>query len=381
MGRELKPIYVCDKCGTTYYDRLQIRVFKDFIYDGEKEKTFIDKLGMDERMLCKGCTIIELDLETQPSQKVLDEVVEKISNDKEFWNKLDYSSELYEKINHNEHIMDEINSRHDETSNTLEYIIEEPTLEDLEKIITDNSWTAGVESKVGDIVEHFDGNTYEITDVYTQQDELRKEIIEKFKVPSAIIGPEFSEENISDIASKYKDGVDKIISEILDDKKEIIKDDLTVTYTPVQKDAPSVGEMEYLDDGKYLILFRIDTEEQESYLSRSYGHKKLEDLRECCGKPLIGIYVSTDKYINELKLLEPKEVQIINKVFMGIPNIINRVVILDANNDSLAYIPKEDFDLQIESLPIELPVIEEEIDDDGERDITAEFLEEESEYV
>ena len=67
---------------------------------------------------------------------------------------------------------------------------------------------------------------------------------------------------------------------------------------------------------------------------------------------------------------------------MGIPNIDKRIVFIDTDDKNLAYIEKIDFDLQIESYNIEVPKDPEENEESfEEKDVTYEFIGEESEYI
>ena len=305
MGRELKPIYVCDCCGTMYYDTSNVRVFTTPVYDGEKQVQYINKELLIDRMLCRNCILKELDLEfNEPYAKKL----------------------------------------------PVEF-----RTHSLQESIDDNELVTCKETECNVVVQEVDISTDEL---FTEHLDILKNIDLEI------------------------DRVNKILSE----PEEFIHENKEVEIhanISFKKDESPTEETDYLDDGKFLVLFKISNQQEEEKLAKFYN-QSLEKLRENCGKSLIGVYVSTDKYINNLKesTIITKEVQVINKIFMGIPNIDKRIVFIDTDDKNLAYIEKIDFDLQIESYNIEVPKDPEENEESfEEKDVTYEFIGEESEYI
>lgn len=83
---------------------------------------------------------------------------------------------------------------------------------------------------------------------------------------------------------------------------------------------------DFKPEGKYLVLYEIQSEEIESAFAVSHGYSDCEILRENYGGSLIGLFGSFGKYyINELpEGTENKEVDVINKIIFDVPNIIKK---------------------------------------------------------
>lgn len=107
----------------------------------------------------------------------------------------------------------------------------------------------------------------------------------------------------------------------------------------------TVSEENTFTNGKYLILYRIKNEEDENQLAQIYGYKDAEDLRKVCERSFIDVFISTDRYLNELPNgIKQFEREIINKVIFGIPNITVRQIYL--LNQDFGLIEKKDFDIE-----------------------------------
>jgi len=117
--------------------------------------------------------------------------------------------------------------------------------------------------------------------------------------------------------------------------------------------------IELLEDGEYLVLYQITNDEQEEYISKQYGHPDIQSLRDSYGGPLIGLYISSNGFINNIpKNLQLNVINVINKVIFGIPNVVIKNAFIQ---NGIAYILKQDFDLHIESIKISKPNVEEKI--------------------
>jgi len=140
-------------------------------------------------------------------------------------------------------------------------------------------------------------------------------------------------------------------------ESEIIKEEKPETTKDFFK-----NEIMSYDDGIYLILYKITNEEQEEYIAKLYGHKDANSLRETYGKSLIGLYISSDSFVNELPAkLKMKQIPVINKIIFGVPNVVEKDAYID---NEYAYIEKNKFNLNIEPALIktnnEIPITKKE---------------------
>lgn len=114
--------------------------------------------------------------------------------------------------------------------------------------------------------------------------------------------------------------------------------------------------------GKYVVLYKILTPENENEFAKRYNYKDIKTLRQ--GKyndSLIGLYYSRDGYIDNLNFgyeYRQETVKVVNKMFFGIPNIVNRDVYIFPEL-GIAVIEKEYFDDKIEPVRYIKPVVEE----------------------
>ncbi len=107
-----------------------------------------------------------------------------------------------------------------------------------------------------------------------------------------------------------------------------------------------IKEDELLLKGKYLVLYKIKDEQDEQNLAKMYGYQDVKSLRKNCEKSLIGIYISTDRYINDLpKNYKISNIELINQMSFGIPNIVKTEAYIISN--SFALVEKDKFKLKI----------------------------------
>ena len=125
------------------------------------------------------------------------------------------------------------------------------------------------------------------------------------------------------------------------------------------------------NEGRYLILQLINDENKEKHFAQSQGYDNIKDLRATCGKSLVGLYYSTNRFINDLDDAGPFDKQvntkIINKMFFGVPSIVERKIFI-YDNLEIALIEKELFEDKIEAIKYELPP-EPDIEIPSEREI------------
>lgn len=182
-----------------------------------------------------------------------------------------------------------------------------------------------------------------------------QEIVEKDEIIQQEIVEDETKHNV-DITDEEEDLEQEIIEELEkpypaeEYESETIVDNV---YIPVSGDL--------LETGKYLVLYKISNEEQEEYFAKKHKRKNADEFRKMYGSPLIGLYFSTNGYVNDLpKKTIIKSIKIVNKIIFDIPNVINKDCYLDTGDDSHAYIEKQYFDMQIEPIIIEPETIEEE---------------------
>ncbi len=112
----------------------------------------------------------------------------------------------------------------------------------------------------------------------------------------------------------------------------------------------------FQNTGDYLVLCQIKNSQIEEYFAKEKcGYENVTSLREACGKSLINNWFSTGKYISEKDINNSTNYssteKVINKIVFGIPNIVDRTIIIPKIENGYGYILKNDFDIQIESPP------------------------------
>ncbi len=168
-------------------------------------------------------------------------------------------------------------------------------------------------------------------------------------------------ENISIINRKLSSFENIIVSE------DSISNEIVEEVTPVSdlsEPEEIINEVEEIEEinepiegllgnlkGKYLILHQISNEDNENLFAKKYGYKDIQDLKSSCGtKSLLGVYYSTDRYFDLKDLKQPNNIEkakVINNMFFGVPNIVERPIIL-SDISGIAFIEKELFKDKIE---------------------------------
>jgi hypothetical protein len=189
----------------------------------------------------------------------------------------------------------------------------------------------------------------------------------------------FSEEiryKVEESSSEQNLDIVEFDENIFDEQpKETVQEEKTIqeTVQPIVSDAyMEIENNNFLEDGEFLVLYKIINEEQEDHLAQQYGYKNADEFRNMYGGSLIGLYISTNSYTNDL----PKggfidKIKLINKVVFGIPNVETKDCYMIKNDKlGLAYIDKNDFILQIESIDIKVPedpnIFDEELEESEE---------------
>lgn len=319
-----RPIYQCDGCSLEFEDPNKVRIFENQILNGDQTKQYIES-----GMFCLDCIPLALDFinKNPETVKIIDPI--KVLADKEEQFKKDYQK-IVNKLTNDKHIGAGIEEE-------LISIELRKTMKDVE-IIKD--WVRRHNQSSDPIFQismydqkdkHLDNSNYPAKSLLPEI-ELKEEIEQK--VFDTIISKEIDQETSQE-------------PEIINENNSEIQDD-TIDH---------IGE----ETGDYLILRLIDDEITEMRFAQKNNYKDLNELRATCGnKPLIGLYYSINRFVNDPNLdgeynenYKPT-IKIINKMFFGIPSIVERKVFM-YENFGIALIEKELFDDKIEAIKYEIP--------------------------
>jgi hypothetical protein len=331
MGIIFKAYYQCCGCGIEFDNPDKVRNFKGTVENGDRSKIFIQ----EEKMYCVDCLPLALDFENKCPEtvKIVAPEEQKLEQEKNT-NKI---SDLENKIiNINKQYLETLEFQQKEIKALSKKLI------NFEKSSSQKTSEQMVDDILREEARKFMGSVNE-----TIPDDWPK--------PNELIGKDESSETI--------------IGEVVSVNGEDIELETTLEEPEITKEIKdSETEQSVLGDsiplkafGKYLVLYEIKSEANESDLAKRCGHKDVKSLRETCGnKSLMGIYYSIDKFIDDLNEIgddyRQETVKVINKIFFGVPNVVERKAYIYPDY-GIGLIEKYIFDDKIE--PIEYVVPEE----------------------
>lgn len=281
MGRQTRPVYICDLCGTETLESRDVRKIIGNISDGEGQHNYIGPNFIKGKRTSPTFTDMEIDQTIGDTQvcsnmyclKCLPKAL-----------KLDETEQDRE-------VVDILKKRVETTS---------------DKLI----------------------------------DKAREELIIKQKEES-LIPDEDVDEDFEDTSQR----LDNILDDIDDDEEESIFDEEEEEEKPIIQPAKN---------GKYHVLGKIKDEEGEVLVAKFYQFNNVGDMRKEYGGPLIGIYATTGRYVDEIPEAEYTTIKVIVNAMMGIPNVAD----VDCYaNDTFAFVEKDDLD-ELMGKNIEADIVE-----------------------
>jgi len=317
-----KPLYQCEGCSETHEDPDKVRIFESIVKSGDESKQYI-KSGM----FCLSCIPLALDFENK-----VPETVQIVDPQKALADSENLFEEQYKKI------LDKLTQDNYVHFGTQEEHLTKLKLTELETDLAD------IKKRHNMIVDILNNISRDI-----KLNDTRLLAIE-----TVILAPEFKETSKTFVEKQESINSlthDDELTETYVDHITSTKDSQTTSQEPettTENINSETEEDEFGEDhGRYLILKLIDNEVTERKFAQKQGYKDTKDLWEACGlRSLIGIYYSTNKYsditFDNQQFKEKVSVKVINKMFFGIPNIVQRMVYLYQDID-IALIEKDSF--------------------------------------
>ena len=341
MGIIFKAYYQCCGCGIEFDNPDKVRNFKGTVENGDRSKIFIQ----EEKMYCVDCLPLALDFENKCPEtvKIVAPEEQKLEQEKNT-NKI---SDLENKIiNINKQYLETLEFQQKEIKALSKKLI------NFEKSSSQKTSEQMMDDILREEARKFMGSVNE-----TIPDDLPK--------PNELIGKDESSELLNDenILKHGDELTQKYIEHITAPKETTLEEpEITKEIKDSETEQSVLGDSIPLKAfGKYLVLYEIKSEANESDLAKRCGHKDVKSLRETCGnKSLMGIYYSIDKFIDDLNEIgddyRQETVKVINKIFFGVPNVVERKAYIYPDY-GIGLIEKYIFDDKIE--PIEYVVPEE----------------------
>ena len=349
MAKLFKPLYQCEGCSETFEDPDKVRTFESLVKNGDQTKQYIET-----GMFCLSCLPLALDFENKVPETVQIVDPKQALADAENLFERQYEK-ILNKLAQDNYITFGIQ---DETSTEKEIRDIKAKLVEIEKSLK-ISITPTQESMEDQILRE-EARNFVKHGAQTIPEKEFKETIKTFiekqeslpadwPSPSELVGKEESQETTIEGEVVSVNG-EYIEHQTTSQEPETTTENIN---SETEKDEfESIGE----DHGDCLILRLIDNEITERKFAQKQGYKDTKDLRDACGiKSLIGVYYSTNRYSKEqIRGLYQPTVKVINKMFFGVPNIVERNV-WEFKDEGIALIKKELFADKIESVSFSVP--------------------------
>jgi hypothetical protein len=358
MGIEYRAYYRCDGCSTEFEDSDKVRIFKGIVVSGDGTKIYIQP----EKMYCLSCIPLALDFENTVPETV--QIIEQKEENFEIIKeseltildvkdmvtklKIDILNDIQDRYKEISEIKSKINNIQNE-HNLLSDIFHQIDRD----VALCNTRLLAIESVILHPLEKID----EQFENQISREEAKNFINEQKSEKVISDNVELTEINFDEDMNR----LNKIIenSEITNEKP--VKENQTISQEPetTSKNTDSETKEDKFEfpngkeNGKYLVLRMINNEISERKFAQKYGYKDTKDLREACGlKSLIGLYYSSNVYVDSNIIGEYRgniklPTKVINKMFFGVPNIVERKVHLYSDL-GVALIEKELFGDTIE---------------------------------
>lgn len=312
MGKVYKEYYQCVGCGTEFDTPDKVRIFKDEVMNGNETKIYINP----NDMYCIDCLKLILDFDNKVPETVQIKIPEK-------------------------------------------KYIRPTTLDDLEKRVN------SLDGRLSNIEETSDG------EISTDEKIALVKAIKTMENTKFDDFPPMKKESQPENSIAPKTTIENVETEIIREEADQINKDALQRIENLSKTVTNITEeTNILDDilpedlisidssGPYLILCEILTEEHELDLAKRCGYKDVKSLMEMVGnKSLKGTYYSPGKYTDSVSIFEEmghitKQVKVVNKIFFGVPNIVERTVEVFPDFN-IALIEKDLFEDEV--IPLEIP--------------------------
>ncbi len=336
MVLKYKPLYSCDGCGIDFEDANKVRIFESRILNGDQTKQYVES-----GMFCLDCIPLALDFENKNPEtvKIIDPIKALADKEEQF-------KENYQKI------VDKLaEDKYIGTENEIFNLELEKTMKDIELI---KSWIKK-HNKSSDPI-------FQIS-MYDQKGKHH----DNSNYPAKSLLPEI------ELTEVVKEEIEQKVFDEITSKEEQLSSQEPETTNEIINSETEEDEIDQFgeESGDYLILRLIDDEITEMKFAQKNNYKNLRDLRATCGnKPLIGLYYSINRFVDDPNIggdynsnYKPT-IKIINKMFFGIPSIVERKVFI-YDNLGIALIEKELFDDKIEAVKYEIP--HEEVSEEHEK--------------
>ena len=316
MAKLFKPLYQCEGCGETFENPDKVRIFNGEVTNGDELKSFI----RPTQMYCLNCLKHSLDYNNDNPETV---IVKNESQTKDH----QYQSN----INIREILNNEIQQINDRLDKFDEF--RQETVTNLE-LVTKN------------IKKH--------TDIENLLKEKFFELEEQLgKFNNSIV--ENQDEFLEEGGTELFDGRENSSEETPQEEPET-----TTKIIDSETDQDVVEDLIPLKtSGRYLVLYKIKSEEHEEDFAKRCNHKDAKSLRETYGnKSLTGIYYSIDKFTDTLEDFSyeyrQETIKVVNKIFFGVPNVVERQAYVYSDL-GIALIEKQIFEDKIEPIIYEIP--------------------------